>query len=112
MAVSKRLKEIKIRKINKGIRGTLEACFKYNDKKLRIVTLYSQDIKETFEDILEDIKEEEEEHLILGGDFNARTGSKGGPRTGDRKEEEERKSVDKVINKEGRILLEKLGERG
>lgn len=49
----------------------------------------------------------------MGEDSNARTGCKGGLiRTGDRKVEEKRKSIDKVINKEGRILLEKLGERG
>lgn len=56
---------------------------------------------------------EEEGYLIIGGDFNARTGNEGGPTgMGRRKEEEIRKSRDKIINGEGRILINKIRERG
>lgn len=50
---------------------------------------------------------------IIGGDFNARTGEEGG-RIGGEEEEEEgtgRRSKDKKVNREGR-LLEWIGERG
>lgn len=51
---------------------------------------------------------------ILGGDFNARTGEMGGWWEGrdERGKEEERKSKDKKINKEGRFLVERLEEVG
>lgn len=63
--------------------------------------------------VKEEVKEEEEEYLILGGDFNTKTGNKEGPiKTGEKKEEEKRRSKDKVINKEGRVLLNEIGERG
>lgn len=57
--------------------------------------------------------EEEEEYLIIGGDFNAKTGNKGGPiELQERKEMERRKSWDTVVNKEGKVLLREISERG
>lgn len=52
---------------------------------------------------------------IIGRDFNARTGSKGGGKGEEEKEEEEeirRKSKNKKINGEGRKLIEKLEKVG
>lgn len=46
------------------------------------------------------------------GDFNTRTGKEGGRRGGEEEEEEGRRSKDKKINKEGRMLVEWIGERG
>jgi len=37
-----------------------------------IVTLYSQEIKETIGLLLEQIQEEKRDHLLLGGNFNIR----------------------------------------
>lgn len=75
--------------------------------------MYSQNIGESLECLFEKVKEEDEGFLILGGDFNARTGCEGGPiGTGKREEEPLRRSRDKVINKEGRMLIRKIKERG
>ncbi|KAG7188077.1 hypothetical protein KM043_015927 [Ampulex compressa] len=59
-----------------------------------------------------EIKEEEEDLLSLGGDFNARTANEGGPiGGGEWKEEAKRRSKDRVINKDGRALLTGIKER-
>lgn len=109
MAISKGIKNIKTKGISKG---AMETSFVYDKKKWRIVTLYSQDIKEAL-DIIKEIKEEVEEYLMIGGDFNARTGNEGGLiGEGEKKEEKRRRSKDKIINKEGRIILNMIGERG
>lgn len=74
--------------------------------------MYSQNIKEVLEDVMREIKEEEEEYLIIGEDLNARTGDKGGPiGIGEKKEEEKRRLRDKVTNREERPMLNKIGER-
>jgi len=68
---SKELTGRKAKKINKG---ALEIQFLYNKKRWRIITSYSQKIEETLEAIMEEIREEEEEECIMiGGDFNAKT---------------------------------------
>jgi len=92
----------------------LENRLEYNGNKWGIITLYSQKIEETMEVLFEYISEEEEECLVIGGDYNARTDNKEGP-IGEEEEEgrhEIRNSLDTVTNKEGRILLGKLDERG
>jgi len=62
---------------------------------------------------MEEIEEEKEGYLIIGGDYNARTGNEGGPIVIDKKKEEEtRRSRDRVINREGRMMINKLKERG
>lgn len=86
---------------------------RYNGERWRIITIYSQNIEETIELIREQIEEEKEENLVVGGDFNARTGNKGGPvREENGKVKETRDSIDKVVNREGRILVSKIEERG
>jgi len=52
--------------------------------------------------------------MVIGGDFNARTGELGGWWEGrdERGGEEGRRSRDKKINKEGEFLVERLGEVG
>lgn len=80
--------------------------------KWRIIALYSQNMKETMESLKNEIKEEEEGYLILGGDFNTKTGREEGliGRRG-RKEEEARRSRDKMINRERRIMINDKGKR-
>lgn len=84
----------------------------YNGNRWKIVTIYSQNVEEPLETLMEEIQEAEKGYLMVGGDFNARTGNEGGPiGTGGKKEEEIRKSKDKMINREGRIL-NRIKERG
>ncbi|XP_025997477.2 golgin subfamily A member 6-like protein 6 [Solenopsis invicta] len=109
-AVRKSLEQVEIKEINGEM---AEAKLKYNGNSWRIVTLYSQKIEETVETLTEQIPEEEENYLLIGGDFNARTGNKGGPIEEEGEERSEiRRSIDKVSNREGRILLNKIEERG
>lgn len=64
MAINKEIKNVSTREINKGV---LEMKLEYNEKKWRIITIYSQNIKEMMESMKEEVKEGEEEYLILGG---------------------------------------------
>lgn len=106
MAVKKNLKEVKIRELNKETEINLE----YNGNRWRIITLYSRKIEDTIGSLLEYIQEEE--YLLMGGDFNARTGNKGGPIREEKEEDKsEIRSKDKVINK-GRTLINNIEERG
>ncbi|XP_039302912.1 uncharacterized protein LOC120357160 [Solenopsis invicta] len=91
-----------------------ETKLKYNGNRWRIITLYSQKIEETMKTLTEWIPEEEENYLLIGGDFNARTGSEGGPIEEEEAEKRSkiRRSIDKVSNREGRILLNRIEERG
>lgn len=104
---------IKVKEINKGV---MEISFIYNKNRWRIVTLYSQNNEETLDNIWKEIEKEKEGYLMLRGHFNARTGTEGGSigiGTGtERKEEVKRRSKDKVINSEGRVMLNKIRERG
>ncbi|XP_025074790.1 uncharacterized protein LOC112552838 [Pogonomyrmex barbatus] len=110
MATRKDIKLINTRKISKGM-AEMEVV--HGGSRWRIVTVYSHCIEETMEVLLEGIQEEKESHLIIGGDFNARTGNRGEPiEARERKGEEVRKSKDKVINREGIIMLNGLRERG
>ncbi|XP_025837669.1 uncharacterized protein LOC112906852 [Agrilus planipennis] len=80
--------------------------------KLMILSVYMRDRRsENYEKvgkILEDIKEG---YIIMGGDFNARTANKGG-RESEMMTEEYRLSKDKVLNKEGEVLLNWVSDNG
>ncbi|EZA50303.1 hypothetical protein X777_11289 [Ooceraea biroi] len=52
-----------------------------------------------------------EEVVLIGGDFNARSGE-GGGKIEMEEEREERRSKDKTVNGDGRRLLEELREMG
>lgn len=81
----------------------MKVKFKHNNNKWRIIILYNQNIEEILGNVMQEIKEKEG-YLLLGDDFNARTGDEGGP-IGMVEEKEEKKSKfrDKVINEEGQI---------
>lgn len=59
------------------------------------------------------MSEEEEDYVLIRGDFNARTGNEGGLIVyEEEKGEGKRRSKDKTINREGKVLLNKLQEKG
>jgi len=81
-----------------------------------VVIVYNREgKKEWLEKMKKEIKEEEEEKLIILGDFNARIGRKGNWEEGEedrRERSEERNSKDEVVNSQGRGLIELIEERG
>lgn len=61
---------------------------------------------------MEEIEKKMEEHLLIGGDFNARTEDEGGPiRIGRKEEEEKRRSRDKKI-KGGKNNVKQVKRKG
>jgi len=81
----------------------------------RIVGVYINNVEEKWGKLREWIEGRERGgQMIIGGDFNARTGELGGWWEGkdERGEEEGRRSRDKKVNKEGKYLVERLGEVG
>lgn len=109
---------VKKEMIEKGkeLNGEWRTGFVSNDlliegRKTKIITIYNQ---ENIAEGIENLREiEEEEMLILGGDFNVRTGELG--RFICEKEEEgikERKSKDGESNIEGKRLIEIVEEKG
>lgn len=72
VAISKEIIEVTTRELSKE---AIEVCFWHNNIRWKIITMYSQNIGESMEHLYEEIKEEDEGYLIVGGDLNA-TGSK------------------------------------
>ncbi|XP_043604821.1 uncharacterized protein LOC122577561 [Bombus pyrosoma] len=83
----------------------VERKIAYKDKTFRIIVVYNQDTKGTWKEIEERVDGREEEVMIVGGDWNARTGEEGGQVNEDIEKEKDRRSKDKKINAEGRTLL-------
>lgn len=108
-------KEIEIENLNQGEEkeGIMGKVMKLGEEKWRLIGVYvREDIEGRMEFLRRWMEEQDGEmKTIIGRDFNARTGEKGGGVRGDG-EEEERKSKDKRINKEAKIMIEKLGEIG
>jgi len=50
--------------------------------------------------------------VVIGGDFNARVGGEGGGYEGEEGESRERKTKDRVVNAEGRKLVNWIEENG
>ncbi|XP_033351410.1 uncharacterized protein LOC117234378 [Bombus vosnesenskii] len=64
----------------------------------------------TWKEMEERVDGREEEVMIIGGDWNARTGEEGGPINEDLGKEKNRGSKDKKMNMKGRTLLKYLEE--
>ena len=97
--------------MEKKIEGMQERKVKIKGKWYRIVTIYNgKAMKRTRKEIEKYIKEEEEENLIIGGDWNTRIGRRGsGYHEGEYKE---RKSKDRTLNNKGKELIKMVEERG
>lgn len=99
--------------------GIIVGRVRIGEKRWKVIGVYvgKRGIEETLREIDEWIRGEGEgEKTIVGGDFNARTGRERGGITvkeGEGWEEEEvRRSKDEKMNREGRVLVEFLEERG
>ena len=110
MAVKKGLEMVEFKKWSNQM---TEIKLEHRKKNRRIVTVYSQNTKEIMQTITDGIEEREDGRLILGGDFNTRVGEQEGPfKEMMTEEKEERRSKDNNMNREGRILIERLRDRG
>lgn len=94
--------------------GIQERRIVVEGERWRIMTIYNRgDGEELIENIKKTVKEKEKEILLICGNFNARIGSKGGtPWTEQDKDRNKRCSKDRLINKQGRELLETVEDRG
>jgi len=81
-------------------------------EKWVIVTVYNRgewkDLEKRLEEVLGEIEDIEESILIIGGDFNIRTGELGGGN----EEEEDRRSRDRIINNNGKNLIGWIQDKG
>lgn len=92
--ICKELKGVKVKEINKE---AMEVSLTHNKNKWKIVTLYIRNIEEILEVIMEKIQEKEEGHLIMGENFNARTG--GGEPVGDQERRNKKREEDQRIRR-------------
>lgn len=100
--------------INESREGYVEIEMKIREKVIKIGTVYN-DWKKLEEgvEIIKGIGEKQEEIVIVGGDFNIRTG-----REGEFIGEEEvmgikkRRSKDEVVGKEGKLLIKEIEKKG
>jgi len=102
--------------VQEEVEGIVTKIIKIGKEKWRVIGVYSNGDLEGKWEKIKDWAEDKRGGVrtVLGGDFNARTRELGGWWEGrdERGEEEGRKLRDKKINKEGRVLLEKLEEVG
>lgn len=106
--ISKKIENLEYREQSENV---VEWRLRHNRKQWRVMTVYSQNVKEVMNSILDRIEKNEEDVLIIGGDCNARTENEGGWINEDFERENSRKSKDKIINSEGRRLISKSEER-
>lgn len=92
-------------------KNVVERRVTINKEIWRIFTVYSKG-KEDTKRLSELIEDTCEENLLVGGDFNGRTGVEGGVIEEESKSIYVRKSKDKLINDKGKILLKEINKKG
>ncbi|KMQ83481.1 hypothetical protein RF55_19927, partial [Lasius niger] len=110
-------KEMEIGEMEEVEEGMVTNTLKVGEDKWRIVGVY---VRKNMERKLTRLRrwmagnEKEEVKVMIGGDFNARTGEEGGRVSFEEEERDqgERRSRDKKINKEGKMLIRELEEMG
>ena len=107
--IRKELKEIEGAKSNKNV---MVRKIELNNQIWSIITIYSRGIEEIIKQINEIIKDTEEGCVMVGGEYNARTGREGGVVRYEGKEKCSRRSKDKIIYREGQLLIDDINEKG
>jgi len=94
------------------IKGIITRRIRYREGSVRIVGVYvNGDMEKKLEGIKEWMEGREERVKTIRGDFNAKTRREGG-RLNTEREGMRRNSKDSKVNKEGRILVRGIRERG
>jgi hypothetical protein len=93
--------------------GGMEKNVQIGNEWWTIMTIYSKEMKTTIIIGVEDaMKENREECMLFGGDFNGRIAGKGARNWEEVREDGKRKSKDKVENAEGKRLMEWIEKNG
>jgi hypothetical protein len=74
--------------------------------------IYSKEIKTTRRGVEDTIKENSEECMLMGEDFNGRIAETGARNWEEKRGDGKRKSKDNVENAEGKMLMEWIEEHG
>ena len=83
-----------------------------DESKWRIIAVYNPEGGEgVWQDLKHKLEDYEEENLLIGGDFNCRTGILGTWKDGEDMWIQ-RNSKDKTVNKQGRYLIKEIEDRG
>jgi hypothetical protein len=83
-----------------------------SNKWWKIMTMNSKEMKTTRRLVEDAMKENREDCILLGGDFNGRIGERGARNWEEEREDGKRKSKDKVENAAGKRLMEWIEENG
>jgi hypothetical protein len=79
---------------------------------MKIITIYSKEMKTTRKRIEDAMKENRDDRILFGGDFNGRIGERGARNWEEERDDGKRKSKDEVENAEGKRLMEWNEENG
>lgn len=107
-------KTLKVKNVGTGKRDILSVDLEIEEEEWRIISVYNRMGKREYLKNLEEIMERGGwRKLITGKDFNARTAEQGSIAWNENEgEEDKRFSKDKIINKQGKDLLEYIEETG
>jgi hypothetical protein len=101
---------IKEKRQEKGEKGCMERKVHRGNKWWKIMTIYSKEVKTTRRRVENGMKENREECMLMGGDFNGRIGERGARNWEEKRGDGKRKSKNNVENAEGKRLMEPIEE--
>ncbi|XP_025267961.1 golgin subfamily A member 6-like protein 6 [Camponotus floridanus] len=106
-------KNIRMEEVQKETQGIISYGVEINGGKWKIISIYNREgKKKSLEELEEIIEGDGWKKMIVGGDFNARTAEKGEIVWDGEEEGSRRYSKDKIMNKQGIDLLEKIEKLG